>query len=327
MAFPALGRLETLTAKSVWQYEAQTFTPWLAENLDLLATELDLGELELKDTEVPAGDFRIDILAEDDGGNLVLIENQFGPTDHKHLGQLITYAASQNRGVTSIWIAETIREDHRAAIDWLNRTTSEDFDFFGVEVAAVKIGDSDPAPIFRVVAKPNNWSREVGETIRAGELSGRQQLHFEFWSTFADFLKQRDPSFRIGKVNKDHWRNFRIGRSGYVISVTISTQKRRVGVELYIHRDPQKRAFKQLLAQKAEIEATIGEELEWMELPNKQASRIALFWRDIDPSERSNFPAIQEWMLKRMQLFREAFTGRVKALDLESEEGVPEDDE
>src|SRR5688572_21696490 len=91
MAFPQLGRLITLRATEVWGHEAQGFTPWLSQNLDLLAEALKIDELELKGTEVSAGDFRLDILAEDTQGHPVLIENQFGPTDHKHLGQLISY--------------------------------------------------------------------------------------------------------------------------------------------------------------------------------------------------------------------------------------------
>ena len=55
MTFPKLGKLVTLTAKSVWLYEPQTFTPWLAENLDLLGETLGIGELEVKATEVPGG--------------------------------------------------------------------------------------------------------------------------------------------------------------------------------------------------------------------------------------------------------------------------------
>jgi RecB family endonuclease NucS len=62
-------------------HEARDFTPWLAvaENLALLAETLGLGELQIQDTEVPVGNFYIDILAKDRKGNMVVIENQFGP--------------------------------------------------------------------------------------------------------------------------------------------------------------------------------------------------------------------------------------------------------
>ena len=152
MVLPKLGRLQTLKATEVWGNEPQVFTPWLSQNLNLLAEALQIDELELKGTEVPAGDFRLDILAEDTEGNPVIIENQFGATDHRHLGQLISYAASQGSKMTVVWVAERFKDDHRAAIDWLNANTLEGFDFFAVEIEALKIGDSDPAPFFNVVA-------------------------------------------------------------------------------------------------------------------------------------------------------------------------------
>jgi hypothetical protein len=326
MNFPKLGKLVTLSAKSVWLYEAQTFTPWLAGNLDLLGEALGIGELELKSTEVPAGEFRLDILAEDANGSPVLIENQFGKTDHSHLGQLITYMASQRKDATAIWIAEKIREDHRAAIDWLNSTTAEGFDFFAVEVEALQIGDSDPAPFFRVVAQPNNWSRAVDAKVAAEQdLAQRHVLRMAYWNSFADFLKIRDISFSVRRDHKDHWHEFKTGRSWFVISSTINTQKKRVGVELYIHRDPLKNAIRALEKDRQTIEQEIGEPLDWQELPGKKASRIALYRYNIDPSDESKYPEIHEWMLDKMQCFRTVFAPRVKVLKLVGDELSGED--
>lgn len=321
MNFPKLGRLETLSAKSVWLYEAQAFTPWLAENLDLLGKTLGIGELELKSTEVPAGEFRLDILAEDENGSPVLIENQFGKTDHNHLGQLITYIASQRKDATAIWIAEKIRDDHRAAIDWLNGVTAEGFDFFAVEVEALKIGDSDPAPFFRVVAQPNNWSRAVDARVTADQhLAERHMVRMDYWNSFSEFLKGKDPTFSVRKNNKDHWHEFKVGRSGFAISATINTQKKRAGVELYIHRDPLKNAIRELERDRIEIEREIGAALDWQELPGKKASRIALYRHDVDVADDKIYADIHAWMLDKMQRFRTAFGRRVKQLDIDGED-------
>jgi hypothetical protein len=59
----------------------------------------------------------------------------------------MTYLAGQDGGTTVIWIAETIREEHRAAIDWLNANTIESFSFFAVEVEALRIDDSSGAEL------------------------------------------------------------------------------------------------------------------------------------------------------------------------------------
>ena len=138
-----LGRLVSVPLREVWPHEANDFTPWLAkkENLSLLAETLQLSDLQLQDTEVAVGSFYIDILARDIEGRVVVIENQFGPTDHTHLGQIMTYVAGQEGRATVIWIAEKFRDEHRAAIDWLNTATNEDFDFFAVEVEALRIAE------------------------------------------------------------------------------------------------------------------------------------------------------------------------------------------
>lgn len=326
---PKLGKLVTLKATEVWGNEPQVFTPWLSENLDLLAEALQIDELELKGTEVAAGDFRLDILAEDAEGHPVLIENQFGTTDHRHLGQLISYVASQSGQATVVWVAERFKDDHRAAIDWLNANTIDDFGFFAVEIEALQIGDSDPAPFFNVVAKPNAWARSVGAATRqpsSGELADRHHVRIAYWASFAEYLRERKAAFSIRRSVKDHWIYFSIGRGGVSISTTIYTKKKRIGVELYFHNDPLKAGIRQLAADKAAIEAEFGERLEWQELPTKKASRIAIFREGFDPADVATFPEQHAWMLSRMETFRRVFGPRVKVLDL-SGAVVPEGDE
>lgn len=325
---PKLGRLVTLKATEVWGNEPQVFTPWLSENLDLLAEALQIDELELKGTEVAAGDFRLDILAEDAEGHPVLIENQFGATDHRHLGQLISYVASQSGQATVVWVAERFKDDHRAAIDWLNANTIDDFGFFAVEIEALQIGDSDPAPFFNVVAKPNAWARSVGAVTRqsaSGDEPERHRIRQAYWTAFAEYLKANKSTFTIRRPGKDHWHSFSAGRSGVVISDTIYTKKKRLGVELYFHNDPMKAGIRQLAADKATIEAEFGEPLEWQELPTKKASRIAIFRDGFDPADVATFPAQHAWMLSRMETFRRVFGARVKALNLSATSEADDD--
>jgi len=317
MTLPKLGTLATLRAADVWNHEAHVFTPWLSENLQLLADALQLDELTLKGTEVAAGDFRLDILAEDQGGAPVIIENQFGNTDHKHLGQLLSYLASLGESATVVWIAEKVREEHRAAIDWLNAHTSDGFDFFALEVEALQIGDSLPAPFLSVVAKPNSWTRSVGAIARGsatGELAERHKVRLAYWASFADFLQSHGSRFKIRRPIKMSYCDFRIGKAGVVISTTISTEKRRAGVSLYFQNDPQKLAIGQLRNEEETITSDFGEPLEWRELHGKKASAISLYLNDVDPSDSKSYAKIQEWMLDRMDRFERVFAKRVKSL-------------
>jgi len=87
---------------------------------------------------------------------LVIVENQFGKTDHDHLGKLLTYAGGKDAAVI-VWVAEEFREEHRAALDWLNEHTAGDVHVFGVQIELWKIGNSAPAPRSNVVAKPTHW--------------------------------------------------------------------------------------------------------------------------------------------------------------------------
>ena len=166
MIDPALlGRLEKIDdLRDVWKSEATDFTPWLAQNLALLGDAIGL-DLELEGQELGVGPFRADILCKDTTSSAwVLIENQLERTDHTHLGQLMTYAAGLD-AATIVWVAQRFTDEHRAALDWLNRITADGFHFFGLEVELWKIGESAIAPKFNVICKPNDWAKSVTREI------------------------------------------------------------------------------------------------------------------------------------------------------------------
>lgn len=153
------GRLQDIPLREVWRTEAQSFTPWLAENIDRLSEKIGL-QLGLTGTEVSVENFSADILARNLADDTyVLIENQLEATDHTHLGQIMTYLAGLEAN-TVIWIAPSFREPHLSAIRWLNEHT-EGFSFFAVRLRVVRIGESPCAPIFEVVEQPDQWMREV----------------------------------------------------------------------------------------------------------------------------------------------------------------------
>jgi hypothetical protein len=58
---------------------------------------------EVTGVEVPVGPFSADILAKNSSGEFIIIENEFGKTDHDHLGKILTYAATLNASAL-VWI-------------------------------------------------------------------------------------------------------------------------------------------------------------------------------------------------------------------------------
>ncbi len=154
MGTAELGRIEPVGVRCIWDHEAHDFTPWLAQNLNLLGDELGL-RLKLVGTEVSVGPYFLDILAREvDEDVKVAIENQLDEADFGHLGALLAYSTGSCARVV-VWVAGYFRQEHRAVIDWLNQWTADEIQFFAVEVRAIKIGDSLPAPQFRPVAFPN----------------------------------------------------------------------------------------------------------------------------------------------------------------------------
>lgn len=326
MSLPSLGSLKKVDVRYIWQTEAQHFTPWLAQNLDILAETLDM-ELEIEAQEKNVGPFRADILCRDTlDKSWVLIENQLERTDHLHLGQLLTYASGL-KAVTIIWVSTHFTEEHRSALDWLNNITDDQFKFFGLEVELWQIGDSPVAPKFNIVSKPNDWSRSVGQAARqieTGTLTDIKAAQLEFWTQLAEKLKE-NSHIRPQKPMPQHWAVFRIGRSGFHMSGLHNTRDKCIGVELYINHQNAKDFYNQLYAQKNVIEAEIGHELIWKELPNKSASRIILYLRNVDPMDRSRWDEYQDWLIKYIEAFDRAFRNRIRNLEA-SDIGGDDDD-
>lgn len=313
-----LGRLEPVPLRNLWPHEANDFTPWLAlpDNLSLLAKTLNLGELSEVRTEVPVINFYIDILAKDEQGGGVLIENRFGPTDHKHLGQIMTYLAGQEGTVTVVWIAEIFGEAHRAAIDWLNANTTDSSNFFAVQIEAWKIGGSAPAPRFNIVAKPNAWTRSVTGAIKNdGETQGE---YAAYWTEFGTFLKQQNAPFAVREPPPVTWScSFPLGAPGVSLLASAARGNSRVAVELYLTRKATSKAFfDELKKDQATIESEIGQKLKWLRQDEWILSRVAFDTNAFDVTDREEWPKQFGWLLDYLLKFKAVFQDRVKALSL-----------
>lgn len=277
-----LGRLRHVAnARDVWISEAGDFTPWLAENLDVLADELGMT-LTLVSVEVPVGDFRLDIQATSGDGHSVIIENQLERTDHAHLGQLLTYASGLE-AATVVWVAPKFRDDHRRALDWLNERTDTGVEFFGVEITVVQIGETGPrAPVFTVVARPNGWQKNVRENS-GGSAAPAQitPLNAQRQDLFAEVLASVNaarPGIRIPARSNANWIAFASGPFGYWSLTALPDGRLRV--EAFLDSGDgalNKALFDELAAAAPSWEQRAGVPLTWERLDNKRASRIATY--------------------------------------------------
>lgn len=312
-----LGRIEKVEIRSQWENEEHEFTPWLAKeaNIQILSEEIGV-DLEVEDTEVYIGSYKADIVANDGEGRKVIIENQLSRTDHKHLGQIITYASGVDAQIV-IWVCSEVTDEHRQAIDWLNEVTTENIAFFACEIELWRIGNSPAAPKFRVVASPNDWSKTVKGSVPIEALSNTKKAHLEFWSAFKEHMTDAESQLKMRTPRPQHWYTIAVGRSKFHISLTTNTQAHRIGCEIYIRGKNAKKAYSQLEAQKTDIEAELGP-LEWQELPEGQDCRI-IQYRDGDSKNKKQWPELFGWLKEKSEAFFLAFGPRIKALELDNE--------
>ena len=311
-----LATIQRVELRDVWSNEAAEFTPWLAENMSVLGEALGM-ELEVEAQEAPVGSYSLDILARDGNGRQVVIENQLEATDHDHLGKLLTYAAGFDANVI-VWIARNFRDEHREALDFLNRRTGEDTEFFGIEVELWQIDDSRLAPYFKPIVTPNKWRKQtVSDARKSGNISERNERYRGFYQKLIDTLREEHRFTNARKAQPDNWYLFSSkSRQGVQYGTTFDSRGRS-RVELYIDttdRDWNKQLFDRLEERKGDLESQFGETLEWERLDDKRVSRIAVVRPgSIDDGEET-LAEIRAWMVERLLKFKQVFGPRLDEL-------------
>ena len=316
---PELGKVDSVDVRTIWPNEARDFTPWLAGHLDLLGDALGMA-LELVQREAAVGKFSLDILAQKITGEKVVIENQLAWTDHSHLCQILTYAAGHDAR-TVVWVTPGFQDEHRAAIDWLNRWTPEEIAFYGVEVSAIRIGESLPAPVFRPVAFPNDWSKTAAAS--SPEKQKKLQLYVP---VIEELLKQ-------GFADKHEGRYFPSGFAYTSYAVHLAEDRLRVFIWINAGSGHfTNRIFDALHEDKESIEAEIKAEWFW-----KKCGNNAYAWLGMatDGSSLDDLPErakeLQSWVIEHLPKLKavlnprlEKIIGKVQAERAAAEGEAPE---
>jgi hypothetical protein len=301
-----IGRLTEVDVRDLWQHEQYDFSNWLAKesNLDYLNDILGLTLVEV-DKEVYVGPYRCDLVAKDEtSGVTVIIENQLEGTNHDHLGKIITYASGLDAKVI-VWIVKEAKEEHRAAIEWLNNNTSESINFFLIEIHAYRIGSSDPAPKFEVVEKPNDFVKRSKVKTTDNDLNKSQSERLVFWEQFNQVLVSRGKPFNVRKATTDHWYDVAIGSSEAHIAIDLINKDGNIVVELYISNN--KEVFDDLFSKREEIEQELGFNMTWDRLNNKKASRIKYYIQGLNFDDHSNYEDLMRQAIDTAVKMREVF--------------------
>lgn len=315
MSIGKIKKLGETEIRRLWPNETRDFIPWLAKDISHLNEVLKI-RIDIEETEGAVDVFKLDLSGIDGVSRRpVVIECQFGKSDHDHLGKVITYSASREAGIM-IWIANEIQLAHRQAVEWLNRISPPDMSFYAIELEVLRIDDSQSAPYFKVVAGPLPAKRR--EIIPAEEATPRNRKYQQFFDRLKVKLNELEPNFTKAKGSPQSWWMVGLGKTGFslVASFTITGTFR---VEVYIDagsKDENENALTQLKEHKLSIEEQIGCELEWDMLPESRMSRISVSTDgSIDEDEKKLIDIIG-WGAPMMIKFRKVFAPLIRNIEM-----------
>ena len=267
-------RARTVPIREVWPHEAIDFTPWLLENLDYLSDFLSVRlNSETATREQSTGNFSVDILVENDDGQVVIIENQFGKSDHDHLGKIITYLTSFDAHV-AIWIVEEARPEHVKAAAWINDSTSSTSMYlFKLEI--MQIGDSPVSPRFTLLVGPSEDSKKFASA--KGEESERHASRSLFFQEMLKYASSKTNLHSGRSGTSGPYLDTSAGVSG--THLTYGVQKHTTSVILWIERGASyanwnNALFEKLLENKSEIESEFGGQFEWEAKPQNRSRKL-----------------------------------------------------
>ena len=286
------------------------------ENSDYLAESLGI-DLELEVSEHPIGSFSLDLFGRDVTHECPLIvENQIESTDHRHLGQLLTYAAGTD-AKTVVWIAAKFRDEHRQALEYLNDLSGDSARFFGIEAQVAVIADSPPAPLLNLVVQPSDWRSQVNAQRSSTSSTNSQAMYRSFWSQFLERVHEVHPGLtNVRAPQSANWMNLNFPRRGtYIISGFIRGGK--LTCELYIDVRPEARntaIFEVLLNDRQRIEDELGTKLLWNPMEGRQACRIRIE-RDAVIADSETWTELIDWLVGWQFAFKRVFYPIVQSLD------------
>lgn len=305
----------------MWPNEALDFTPWLADNLDLLGDELGL-ELEFLAQEEPVGPYRLDILAKETGsGAKVAIENQLEWSNFWHLAQLLVYATGCEARV-AIWVATEFTYELAQVLHRLNEWTVDETRFYAVKIEVTQAAnDSELEAKLCKVVYPGGWDKDATLSPEPPPPPHVQQMQRFFEPLIADVahtgLVQRKPRLRFNHTGR-HFGSLHNQTLSYAVSLEGAND---AWVTLHIEagdKESTKRIFDNLYDERSQIQSTISidAESEWVWCRHDRWNFSSINVRRDgsigDPPDVHD--EIRRWMLDLLKKFQREFDPRVAVI-------------
>ncbi len=318
-----LKKLEEKRFSDLNLREREHLQEWVANQPDALGEELLIIQKEFDgfaDTRE-----RLDLLALDKDGQLVVIENKLDDSGRDVAWQALKYAAyvssltksqivdiyqqylDRNAGGENavhqicdfleveelgevvlnpgnnqrlMFIAANFRKEVTATVLWL-RESGIDARCF--KVLPYEFSDELFVDIQPVIPTPEAADFMIGMAAKETEARGTQgqrksihKLRRDYWERVLDALKEDGVTlYQNISAGKDHWLS--AGSGLRACQYTLIYAKSEIRVEFTFARaaaEENKWLFDHILNQKDEIEAAFGDQIEWLRLDNKKASRF-----------------------------------------------------
>ena len=304
-----IGRLQRVALREVWSHEALDFTTWLEENIEILgeATNLRLSSVQ---REKPSGAFSVDLIARDEDGRSVVIENQLERSDHDHLGKLLTYLVGLEAR-RAIWIVADPRPEHVGVVAWLNETSP--VDFYLLKLEAIQIGDSKPAALLTQIVGPSEEIRDVGQQKK--EMVDQERLRYQFFEGLLTTAKHHTQLHANISPSRHPAVGTSVGIRGLAFNYVVLRHDARV--ELYIDTGDwqlNRLIFEALHNEKEPIQSLFDSPLEWDAKEGRRAFRIRKDFTTGGYEDKQKWPQIQRELIQTMTILEQALRFPLKVL-------------
>ncbi len=296
--------LEPVSLREVWPDEARCFTPWLADHLHLLESELNLA-LELVAVEVTLPEAgRVDIIAQQVSTKAkVVIENQLEVSDDSHCLRLLGYAANADANIL-VWVARDFTDYHRSILSWLNE--SDNIAVYALAVKAYRVGGIVAVDFQLIVEPPQSQPGTDSTSTRMTT----NTYYANFYSPVVAQLRRSGllPVSRGGW--RGRWRSFQTGYSNAVYAAGLSEGKAWAFLDVY--GVDNQHIYNALTQHRAEIDAELDGSAEWEQ--GEGQSWVGVRTEAVTSDPMLNLEAVGEWIVEnllRLQAVVQPYLDRV----------------